>query len=81
MNATPVRDELLVEPRAGQTVVELAYSPDGAETALVAAARAAGCEVVDGLEALVRQGAKAFELWTGMPAPVDGHARRRSGGP
>jgi shikimate dehydrogenase len=70
VNATPVRDELLVEPHAGQVVVELAYSPDGAETALVAAARAAGCEVVDGLEALVRQGAKSFELWTGIPAPV-----------
>jgi shikimate dehydrogenase len=70
VNATPVRDELLVEPHAGQVVVELAYSDDGAETALVAAARAAGCEVVDGLEALVRQGAKSFELWTGIPAPV-----------
>jgi shikimate dehydrogenase len=70
VNATPVRDELLVAPAAGQTVVELAYSPDGADTALVAAARAAGCEVVDGLEALVRQGAKSFELWTGVPAPV-----------
>jgi shikimate dehydrogenase len=70
VNATPVRDELLVEPHAGQVVVELAYSPDGADTALVTAARAAGCEVVDGLEALVRQGAKSFELWTGAPAPV-----------
>ena len=70
VNATPVRDELLVEPRAGQVVVELAYSPDGADTALVAAARAAGCEVVDGLDALVRQGAKSFELWTGIEAPV-----------
>ena len=70
VNATPVRDELLVEPRAGQVVVELAYSRDGADTALVAAARAAGCEVVDGLDALVRQGAKSFELWTGSPAPV-----------
>jgi shikimate dehydrogenase len=71
VNATPVRDELLVEPRSGQTVVELAYSPDGADTALVAAARAAGCVVVDGREALVRQGARSFELWTGLPAPVD----------
>jgi shikimate dehydrogenase len=71
VNATPVRDELLVQPLAGQTVVDLAYSPDGGETALIAAARAAGCEVVDGLEALVRQGAKSFELWTGVPAPVD----------
>ena len=70
VNATPVRDELLVEPQPGRSVVELAYSPDGADTALVAAARAAGCEVVDGLEALVRQGAKSFELWTGIPAPV-----------
>jgi shikimate dehydrogenase len=71
VNATPVRDELLVQPRAGQTVVELAYYPDGRETALVAAARAAGCEVVDGREALVRQGAASFSLWTGRPAPVE----------
>jgi len=71
VNATPVRDELLVEPRAGQIVVDLAYSGDGAETALVAAARAAGCEVIDGLEALVRQGARSFELWTGIAAPLD----------
>jgi shikimate dehydrogenase len=72
VNATPVRDELLVEPHAGQVVVDLAYSiDDRGETALVAAARAAGCEVVDGREALVRQGTRAFELWTGVPAPVD----------
>jgi shikimate dehydrogenase len=70
VNATPVRDELLVEPRAGQTVVDLAYRADGRATALVAAARAAGCEVVDGLDALVRQGAASFELWTGRPAHV-----------
>jgi shikimate dehydrogenase len=71
INATPLRDELLVEPRTGQTVVDLAYYPDGRATALVEAARRAGCEVVDGLEALVRQGAASFELWTGVPAPVD----------
>jgi shikimate dehydrogenase len=71
VNATPVRDEVLVEPRPGQTVVDLAYRGDGRDTALVAAARAAGCDVVDGHEALVRQGAAAFERWTGLPAPVD----------
>ena len=69
VNATPVRDELLVEPLEGQTVVDLAYGPE--ETALVAAARAAGCDVVDGLEALVRQGAASFRLWTGVEPPVD----------
>jgi shikimate dehydrogenase len=68
VNATPVRDELLVEPHAGQTVVELAYGEG--ETALVRAARAAGCTVIDGREALVRQGAASFERWTGVPAPV-----------
>jgi shikimate dehydrogenase len=71
VNATPVRDELLVEPRPGQTVVDLAYAADGGETALVTAARAAGCEVVDGREALVRQGARSFELWTGEHAPLE----------
>jgi shikimate dehydrogenase len=70
VNATPVRDELLVEPRAGQTVVDLAYAADAGDTALVAAARAAGCDVVDGREALVRQGAASFERWTGVAAPV-----------
>ena len=70
VNATPVRDELLVEPNAGQTVVDLAYRGDGQPTALVEAARAAGCEVVDGYEALVRQGAASFQLWTSSPAPV-----------
>jgi shikimate dehydrogenase len=69
VNATPVRDELLVHPAAGQTVVELAYGPQ--ETALVLAARAAGCEVVDGREALVRQGAASFRLWTGLEPPLE----------
>ena len=69
INATPVRDDVLVELHAGQTVVDLAYGNE--ETALVEAARAAGCEVVDGLEALVRQGAASFRLWTGLEPPVD----------
>jgi shikimate dehydrogenase len=69
VNATPVRDELLVTPVAGQTVVDLAYGTG--ETALVAAARAAGCVVVDGREALVRQGAASFRIWTGLEPPLD----------
>jgi shikimate dehydrogenase len=71
VNATPVRDQVLVEPRPEQAVVDLAYRADGQQTALVEAARAAGCRlVIDGLEALARQGAASFELWTGVPAPV-----------
>jgi shikimate dehydrogenase len=71
VNATPVRDELLVEPRRGQVVVDLAYAANAGPTKLVKAARAAGCTVIDGREALVRQGAAAFELWTGIAAPTD----------
>lgn len=72
VNATPVRDELLLQPGRGQQVVDLAYRPEGGQTPLVAAARAVGCErVVDGLEVLVRQGAASFERWTGVPAPVE----------
>ena len=33
--------------------------------------------IVDGLEVLVAQGAAAFELWTGVPAPVEVDAPRR----
>jgi shikimate dehydrogenase len=67
VNATPVRDEVLVELRDGQTLVDLPY-PDSA-TARVA--RDAGATVIDGLEVLVRQGAASFELWTGVSAPLD----------
>lgn len=69
VNATPVRDAVLVDLTSEQTVVDLAYGPE--ETALITAARALGCEVVDGLEALVRQGAASFRLWTGVEPSVD----------
>jgi shikimate dehydrogenase len=60
------------EPRplpAHWTVYDLVYKP--AETALLARARAAGAAAVGGLGMLVHQGALAFELWTGQPAPVE----------
>jgi shikimate dehydrogenase len=67
VNATSERDDVLVELGPEQTLVDLPYP----ETATGAAARAAGATVVTGLEVLVAQGAAAFELWTGAPAPVD----------
>jgi len=70
VNCTPVKDAVLVQPYPGMQVVDLAYNADGSETALVAAARRAGCEtVVDGLDVLLAQGAASFERWTGEPAP------------
>ena len=71
LNSTPLKAEVVVAPQRGQQVVDLAYNRDGTPTALVAAARAAGCEtVVDGVAVLVGQGAAAFECRTGLAAPV-----------
>jgi shikimate dehydrogenase len=67
VNATSERDDVLAELGAGQTLIDLPYP----ETATAASARAAGANVVDGLEVLVAQGAASFELWTGIRAPVD----------
>jgi shikimate dehydrogenase len=67
INATPVRDEVLVELRGEQILVDLPY-PD---SATADAARTAGAQVFEGLEVLVAQGAASFELWTGIPAPVE----------
>lgn len=50
-------------------LVDLVYG--SRPTALTSAARSAGATVVDGLEILVRQGARSFERWTGRAAPLD----------
>lgn len=67
VNATSVRDVVLVGLGPGQTLVDLPYP----ETATAEAARRAGASVVGGLEVLVAQGTASFEHWTGLPAPVD----------
>jgi shikimate dehydrogenase len=67
VNATSERDAVLVRLAERQTLIDLPYP----ETATGRAARAAGATVIDGREVLVAQGAAAFELWTGMPAPVE----------
>jgi shikimate dehydrogenase len=51
------------------TVCDLVYNPQ--ETLFLTQARAVGAETVGGLGMLVHQGAAAFELWTGRPAPVE----------
>ena len=52
----------------GQVVVDLVYHP--LRTPLLVAAEAAGATPVDGLGMLVHQAALAFELWTGVAAPL-----------
>jgi shikimate dehydrogenase len=67
VNATSVKNQVLVDIGAGQTLIDLPY-PD---SATAASARSAGARVFGGLEVLVAQGAASFELWTGVPAPVE----------
>jgi 3-dehydroquinate dehydratase/shikimate dehydrogenase len=52
----------------GKLVYELLYVP--AETRLLADARAAGCTTIGGLEMLVAQAEKQFEIWTGQAPPA-----------
>ena len=58
--------EMMLRP--GMTVLDMVYTPR--RTPLLVAAAHAGARVVDGLSMLVYQGARSFELWTGVPAPV-----------
>jgi shikimate dehydrogenase len=67
IHATSVRDEVLFELQPGQTLIDLPYP----RTAMAEAAAATGARVLDGLEVLAAQGAASFELWTGVPAPIE----------
>lgn len=55
--------------RPGLTVVDMVYGES--ETTLLKAARDAGATTVDGLEILVRQGARSLEIWTGRKPDLD----------
>ncbi|MBV6497197.1 MAG: shikimate dehydrogenase [Acidobacteria bacterium ACB1] len=72
VNATPIGmrgefEHLSPVPEAslhaGQVVFDLVTSP--AETLFLAAARNAGAEVIPGVEMLIAQGLRQFEIWTG----------------
>jgi shikimate dehydrogenase len=65
----------LVEARV---VVDLVYGAEPTPVARWAAGR--GARVVDGLEVLVRQGARSLERWTGRPAPLEVMRRAAAGG-
>jgi 3-dehydroquinate dehydratase/shikimate dehydrogenase len=63
---SPVAAETLKNTRL---VYDLIYTPE--ETALLLAAKQAGCQTLGGLAMLVNQAAEQFRLWTGSAAPVD----------
>ncbi len=67
------------EETIGRTgfVYDLVYNP--AETPLLAAAKARGVRGTNGLEMLLQQAAKSFELWTGASAPFEAMRRAAVG--
>jgi len=63
---TPIPKELL---NPNHVVFDMVYRP--LKTRLIRDAEAAGCKTLLGIEMLIRQAALQFEIWTGVPAPVD----------
>lgn len=60
--------------RAGSLVTDIVYTP--LETPFLAAAKAQGCQIVDGLGMLLHQAAPGFARWFGTAPQVDADARR-----
>ncbi|HVO62432.1 MAG TPA: shikimate dehydrogenase [Terriglobales bacterium] len=75
INATPVgmgssnESPLSDNEINARFLFEMIYDPP--ETRLMQIARSRGVEVIPGIEMLVQQAARQFEIWTGKPAPVD----------
>ena len=76
INATPVGftddkkpDIVYEDMKARMTVCDVI--PNKAWTGFLLEAKEKGLSTFNGLQMLVNQGAIAFELWTGEPAPVD----------
>lgn len=65
VDGAPLEQPLVV----GRCVYDMVYNP--AETTLIRWARAAGADVIPGLEMLVSQAASQFEWWTGRLAPLE----------
>ncbi|MBK7404173.1 MAG: type I 3-dehydroquinate dehydratase [Phycisphaerales bacterium] len=71
MTGGPAPDESPLPPdalaRGNKLVMETVYHP--VRTKLLSEAQDAGWRTIDGVEMFVGQGARQFELWTGVPAP------------
>jgi shikimate dehydrogenase len=68
VGSTKVRgNPMSAAPLDGSIVFDLVYAP--AETVLLRAARDAGCQTIGGLEMLVAQAERQFEIWTGQRPP------------
>jgi len=62
-------DEQQFSLKLAGAVYDMIYRP--AETNLLRLAKKAGCRTANGVGMLLYQGAKALEIWTGQPAPIE----------
>jgi shikimate dehydrogenase len=67
-NESPLSSEVLARFASNTFVLDMVYNP--VQTRLLIQARALGLRAVNGLPMLLHQGALAFTLWTGQPAPL-----------
>jgi shikimate dehydrogenase len=68
-DASPLPAEVLERFGSETFVFDMIYNP--AETRLLCQARTLGLRASNGLPMLLHQGALAFSLWTGQPAPLE----------
>lgn len=66
IDVTPLDKHLL---KKGMIVSDITYNP--VMTKLLHEAEEMGCVVHNGIGMLIYQGAKAFEIWTGVEAPIE----------
>lgn len=66
---SPLSSEILARFTSDTFIFDMVYNP--VQTRLLIQARALGLRAVNGLPMLLHQGALAFTLWTGQPAPLD----------
>ena len=74
LNATPLgrREEMPIRPASlpkEGAVIDLVYVTGG--TPLIRKAKSLGLRTADGWVVLLAQGARSFEVWTGLDAPLD----------
>jgi shikimate dehydrogenase len=66
INATPIPSQLL---HTDLLVFDIVYNP--IKTKLIENANSLGAKTLSGISMLVYQGAEAFQLWTGIEAPIE----------
>lgn len=66
MDASPIHSSFL---KPGLVVYDTVYTPE--QTLLIKEAKSRHCHVITGVDLFVRQAALQFQLFTGLPAPLD----------